>query len=104
MDDILSFFNNTIAHLSHSIWKFQATTCFTYQTIELPQESASHAQRHAALVAKDPQHATGHRNATISTPKIKKLNLSTYKYHALGDCPDTIRWYGTTDSYSTQTV
>jgi len=28
----------------------------------------------------------------------------TYKYHALGDYVDTIRRFGTTDSYSTQPV
>ena len=37
-------------------------------------------------------------------PKIKRLNLSTYKYHALGDYPGMIWQYGMTDSYSTQTV
>jgi len=37
-----------------------------------------------------------------STPK--KLNLSTYKYHALGDYPDQIASFGTTDNSSTQTV
>lgn len=38
------------------------------------------------------------------TSKAKFLNLSTYKLHALGDYMQTIRLYGTTDSYSTQTV
>ncbi|KAH7918173.1 hypothetical protein BV22DRAFT_1025018, partial [Leucogyrophana mollusca] len=33
----------------------------------------------------------------------KLLNLQTYKYHALGDYPNTIRRFGTTDSYTTQT-
>lgn len=37
-------------------------------------------------------------------PKIKKLNLLTYKLHALGDYVRTIRLFGTTDSYSTQIV
>lgn len=34
----------------------------------------------------------------------KKLNLNTYKFHALGDYVRTIRMLGTTDSYSTQPV
>jgi hypothetical protein len=34
----------------------------------------------------------------------KIFSLYTYKYHALGDYPRTIRRYGTTDSYSTQIV
>jgi hypothetical protein len=36
--------------------------------------------------------------------KTKRLNLSTYKFHALADYVPTIRMFGTTDSYSTQTV
>ncbi|KAJ3724782.1 hypothetical protein C8R42DRAFT_640705 [Lentinula raphanica] len=35
------------------------------------------------------------------TPR-KLFNLNTYKFHALGDYPWTIRTFGTTDSYSTQ--
>lgn len=38
------------------------------------------------------------------TRRRKVLNLNTYKLHSLGDYPDTIRQYGTTDSYSTQIV
>lgn len=34
----------------------------------------------------------------------KTFNLSTYKLHSLGDYVDTIRKYGTTDSYSTEPV
>jgi hypothetical protein len=48
---------------------------------------------------------------SLSTPtpptkerKQKKLNMSTYKFHALPDYVRTIRLFGTTDSYSTQTV
>lgn len=37
-------------------------------------------------------------------PKRKMLNLFTYKFHALADYVNTIRLFGTTDSYSTQTV
>jgi hypothetical protein len=34
----------------------------------------------------------------------KQFNLNTYKHHALGDVANTIRRYGTTDSYSTEPV
>jgi hypothetical protein len=37
-------------------------------------------------------------------PKVKTLNLFTYKFHALGDYVQTIHLFGTTDSYSTQIV
>jgi hypothetical protein len=36
--------------------------------------------------------------------KVKLLNLLTYKFHALGDYVQTIKLFGTTDSYSTQVV
>lgn len=51
--------------------------------------------------------------ANPSTEKIQKppprrrrktMNLNTYKVHALGDYVETIRKYGTIDSYSTELV
>lgn len=36
--------------------------------------------------------------------KDKVFNLKTYKFHSLGDVVTCIRMFGTTDSYSTQTV
>jgi hypothetical protein len=37
-------------------------------------------------------------------PLRKVLNIQTYKHHALGDYPKTIRQFGTTDSFSTEPV
>lgn len=34
----------------------------------------------------------------------KRLNINTYKFHSYGDYLNTIREYGTTDSYSTELV
>lgn len=101
-DDTLYFLDFATRHLGYSVRRFQKTTCAAYQTTELPEESASRTRRQAALVTKRPQ-STRNSNQS-STPKIKKLNLSTYKFHALGDYPDVIREFGTTDSYSTQMV
>lgn len=36
--------------------------------------------------------------------RCKSFNLNTYKLHSYGDYVDTIRKYGTTDSYSTELV
>jgi len=36
--------------------------------------------------------------------QTKEFSLKTYKFHLLGDYCNTIRWFGTTDSYSTQPV
>ena len=44
------------------------------------------------------------RNGRPSSSKKKKLNLNTYKFHALADYVSTIKLFGTTDSYSTLIV
>lgn len=49
-------------------------------------------------------HKTGTQSGGAHSSKKKKLNLNTYKFHALGDYVATIRLFGTTDSYSTQVV
>ncbi|KIJ60801.1 hypothetical protein HYDPIDRAFT_58430, partial [Hydnomerulius pinastri MD-312] len=97
-DNTLDFFDLATTTLSHTIRKFQRTTCAVYTTTELPQEHAARGRRAAATAAKQGQDMP----ASHSGPKKKVLNLCTYKYHALGDYPNTIRRYGTTDSYSTQ--
>jgi hypothetical protein len=44
-------------------------------------------------------------HATPQSARLSKtLNLNTYKHHALGDYTSVIRRYGTTDSYSTESV
>lgn len=44
--------------------------------------------------------ATGSRSKKLA----KKLNICTYKFHAMADYPESIRRYGTTDSSSTERV
>ncbi|KAJ3571321.1 hypothetical protein NP233_g3834 [Leucocoprinus birnbaumii] len=45
----------------------------------------------------------GQASSTTSRDRIRKpLNLSTIKFHFMGDYPEHIRRFGTTDSYSTQ--
>jgi hypothetical protein len=104
-EDTLNFFDTATVVLGQAICKFIQTTCKYYYTTELPHEYASRGRREAALASKhidsDPR---GHGNRVTSGPKHKKLNLNTYKYHALEDYPDTIRQFGTTDSFSTQPV
>jgi hypothetical protein len=55
--------------------------------------------------ATNPHSSAGHRipeGAAARRPK--KFNLNTYKIHSYGDYVKSIREYGTTDSYSTETV
>ncbi|EGN94136.1 hypothetical protein SERLA73DRAFT_155893 [Serpula lacrymans var. lacrymans S7.3] len=61
--------------------------------IGLPQEEAACGRRAAAILIKKPTVGLAQdRTAQIvqSGPKQKKLNLTTYKYHALGGYPSAI--------------
>ncbi|KAJ7085599.1 hypothetical protein C8R44DRAFT_901648 [Mycena epipterygia] len=75
---------------------FICTTCNTYVTYELPQETKRRARREAS------KKSASAKKASNGPKKRKSWNISTYKYHSLGDYPDTIIQMGTTDSYSTQ--
>jgi len=99
-DDTLDFFDTATSMLGQSVRKFRKYTCSHYYTTELPHEYATRGRREAALAAKQPQASSEGKQK--SGPKLKSLNLSTYKFHALGDYPNTIRQRGTTDNYSTQ--
>jgi hypothetical protein len=99
-DDTLDLFDTATRFLGYSVRKFLRKTCAFYRTTELPSEYAARGRRQAALAATQPRS----RASGSTEVKMKRLNLSTYKFHALGDYPNTIREYGTTDSYSTQTV
>ncbi|KAJ3713280.1 hypothetical protein C8R42DRAFT_558143, partial [Lentinula raphanica] len=47
---------------------------------------------------------SGTATPALGSRRKKKLNLSTYKWHALMDHVPFIRWVGPTDIYSTQLV
>jgi hypothetical protein len=101
-DATLELFQAATSSLSASIRRFLKTTCESYLTQELPKEAAARGRRKAALAAKGSSSVSSSKANT--GPKWKKLNFKTYKYHALADYPDTIRRFGTTDNYNTQTV
>jgi hypothetical protein len=93
--------------LGNSLRDFEQKTCSLFQTRELEREQAAR-QRRQQKVNKGKQESNGAQSKAAApgntTRKPKSLNLKTYKLHALGDYVSTIRRYGTTDSYSTQTV
>ena len=43
-------------------------------------------------------------SGAVGERRVKALNLLVYKVHALGDYSNTIRLFGTTDSFSSQVV
>lgn len=117
-DTTLSVFEKTTADLGTAVRGFAAKVCSTFVTRELPREEAARGRRTAAKAtqSKNGKGKTQARNQqtqvesgedggpTKSGPKIKTFSLSTYKWHALGDYGKMVRAFGTTDSYSTQTV
>ena len=98
--------------------QFRDFSCTCFRTVELPREvEARKRWQHCAEAKKSPT-STGMGDPTASllnntvppstsTRKPKKLNIFTYKFHALGDYVQTIqiiRLFGGTDSFSTQLV
>jgi hypothetical protein len=97
-ESTLDFLEKTFEKLSKKLRQFRAFTCAAFDTLELPREKAARQRRAAE------------RSETNGPPpdsngaRTKKFNLSTYKFHAMGDYVRTIRFFGTTDSFTTQIV
>jgi hypothetical protein len=96
-DTTLGYLETSTTRLGKCIRTFASKTCAAFVTRELPSEETARRRRTAA------KNTTG-AGGVETGRKIKTLNLSTYKMHTLGDYVSTIRRYGTTDNYSTQTV
>jgi hypothetical protein len=94
-EETLASFERLTADLGTLLRHFSMVTCNAFKTTELPRERAARIRR----TTNAPGSAT-----PGSGPKTKGFNLSTYKLHALGDYPQTIRERGTTDNYTTQRV
>ena len=92
----LLMFDNSVVTMGTAIRRFQTGVCPFIDTRELPRETDSRQRRKKAS-ANDGQPVT-------ITPKTRRLNLNTYKYHRLGDYPQAVRDFGPLDVYSTQTV
>lgn len=92
----LASFERTTVDLGALLRHFATVTCSGFKTKELPRERAARLQK-AAASGSTP-------TATGGGPKPKGFNLCTYKLHALGDYPTTIRERGTTDNYTTGRV
>jgi hypothetical protein len=108
-ESTLTLMESVTSALGDIMRKFRNITCPAFKTRELPKETAARARKQARKQAKKASQpeklpTSGKLNIQSKRPKDKTLNLSTYKVHALADYVGTIRLYGTTDSYSTQTV
>ena len=98
-DDSLALLDEALKKLGAQIRRFQERTCEVFKAHELPSEAAARQQRQQARAESGRQ-----VKPTPSTARLKKFNIFTYKFHALGDYTRTIQMFGTTDSYTTQIV
>jgi len=98
-EQTLTSFERVTADLGILLRHFSMVTCSKFRTTELPRERAARLRRAANTAGSAPAPA-----ASVTGPRTKSFNLNTYKLHALGDYPQTIRERGTTDNYTTQRV
>jgi hypothetical protein len=97
-ESTLVFLEETFKKLSRKLRKFRVDICAAFNTVELPKEKAARQRKSAQ------RSETHNAPPESSGAKVKKFNLNTYKFHAMGDYVRTIRFFGTTDSFTTQIV
>jgi hypothetical protein len=102
IDPTLDIMSEVTASLGNSFRAFKKKTCSAYHTQELPREKDARERRDQKKKQADSAEENGKRGP--KPREAKELKLNTYKFHAIGDYVSTIRRYGTTDSYTTQTV
>jgi hypothetical protein len=100
-DITLDILDQVTSELGEAFRRFKDNICSAYLTRELKREAASRRRRQAKKAARKGNAANPTSEDSCSS---KVLNLQTFKYHSLGDYVETIRQYGTTDSYSTEPV
>ncbi|KAH9018885.1 hypothetical protein EDB85DRAFT_1873497 [Lactarius pseudohatsudake] len=92
-DTTLEMLKKVGTALCQALRHFAGVTCPRYATKELPREADARSRR---------SDGTGKKAKTVVKPMT--FNMTTIKIHCIPDYPAAIRRYGTTDSYSTQTV
>ena len=100
-DLTLDILNQVTSELGEAFRHFKDNICPAYSTRELKHEAASRRRRQVKKAARKGNTVN---SASDDARSSKVLNLQTFKYHSLGDYVETIRQYGTTDSYSTEPV
>jgi len=125
-DLTLDILDSVTVALGNLLRSFSDVTCPAFETKELRREADARGRRESRKAAAShyvvsnvppvDQASTGPGDSSIRpaiehrTPggvvgrRPKKFNLGTYKGHSYGDYAKAIREYGTTDSFSTESV
>jgi len=98
----LNWLEQCTTELGRQLRRFKTFTCSAFKTKELPKEEAARGRRRAKK--KTTVESTSAPAGKRPGRKSKIFNMITYKLHSLGDYVKMIRWFGTSDSYSTQPV
>lgn len=96
----ITFLEETFQKLSRKLRKFRNFTCAAFNAVELPREKAARQKK----ASQRSENGGNISQESSRGAKSKKFNLLTYKFHAMGDYATTIRFFGTTDSFTTQIV
>lgn len=99
-DHTLKIFDQVTVSLGEHFRAFAHKICPAFDTYELLRETK--ARECGKLTKSDA--ASAKTKPSTTARQQKAFNLSTYKYHSLGDYAATIRRVGTCDSYSTELV
>jgi hypothetical protein len=120
IDDTLQLLDIATSAIGAQLRDFRDTICVKYDTHELSKEMLARRRRNSqkirigettteiqeggnAHMSSSSLRTNNTRNHS-ETRKQRKFNLNTYKFHAMGDYVESIKRFGTTDSYSTETV
>ena len=102
---MLNVFDGVTKSLGQLLRHFNDHISPQYHTCETPSELKKRATRNASEAAKKKaQRPANLKDAEKVAPTKQNFNLAAYKPHVLGHYSSWIRRFGTTDSYSTQTV
>lgn len=98
-DNTLKILDDATTDIGTAFRTFKAKTCSAFHTRELKREKEARQRR------QQKQSGGANESAQSSSASLPKtFNIQIYKFHALGDYADTIRTFGTSDSFSTEPV
>jgi hypothetical protein len=113
-DQTLNILEDVTIELGAELRVFNKKTCNSFDTQELPRETAARKRRGLKKTKRkqsSPDNACGssadpsvNTTGEPDTALPKRFNLRKYKYHSLGDYAKMIRRHGTSDSFSTEPV
>jgi hypothetical protein len=106
-DETLKILDQTTISIGTEFRAFANKICPSFDTRELKREAAARRRRQAkgAESSRTTRSTEKHLKEQREEPPQRRIfSLRSYKYHSIGDVSNTIREYGTSDSFSTEPV